>query len=33
MDQFGVSGNYKEVYKKFGFDAESIASRIEELLK
>ena len=33
MDQFGASGNYKDVYKKFGFDKDSIVSKIEELIK
>lgn len=33
LDQFGVSGNYKDVYKKYGFDEETLEERIEELLK
>ena len=33
LDHFGCSGNYKDVYQKNGFDSESLAERIEELLK
>ena len=33
MNQFGVSGNYKDIYKKYGFDSESLAAKIEELIK
>ena len=33
LDHFGCSGNYKDVYQKNGFDSETLAERIEELLK
>ena len=33
LDEFGCSGKYKDVYKKFGFDVDSLENRIEELLK
>ena len=33
LDEFGASGNYKDVYKKFGFDPESLEEKIENLLK
>ena len=33
LDEFGVSGNYKDVYKKYGFDVETLEEKIEELLK
>ena len=33
LDQFGASGNYKDVYKKYGFDSESLEEKIENLLK
>lgn len=33
LDKFGKSGPYKDVYKEFGFDSESLADKIEELLK
>ncbi len=33
LDQFGVSGKYQDVYKKFGFDVDSLEERVEELLK
>ena len=33
LDRFGKSGNYKDLYKEFGFDSESLADKIEELLK
>ena len=33
LDQFGSSGKYKDVYKKYGFDSESLENKIEELLK
>lgn len=33
LDTFGSSGKYKDVYKKYGFDAESLEEKIESLLK
>ena len=33
LDEFGTSGNYKDVYKKYGFDAESLEEKIENILK
>ena len=33
LDQFGTSGPYKEVYKKYGFDPVQLEEKIEELLK
>ena len=33
LDNFGASGKYQDVYKKFGFDAESLEDKIENLLK
>ena len=33
LDEFGASGNYKDVYKKYGFDPESLEEKIEYLLK
>ena len=33
LDEFGASGNYKDVYKKYGFDSESLEEKIENLLK
>ena len=33
LDQFGASGKKDDVYKKFGFDVESLEVKIEELLK
>ena len=33
LDEFGVSGNYKDIYKKYGFDVETLEEKIEELLK
>ncbi len=33
INEFGVSGKYKDVYKKFGFDSETVTNKIEELLK
>lgn len=33
LDEFGASGNYKDVHKKYGFDAESLEEKIENLLK
>ena len=33
LDKFGCSGKSSDVYKKFGFDIESLENKIEELLK
>lgn len=33
LDHFGLSGNYKDIYKEFGFDSESLEEKIENLLK
>lgn len=33
LDQFGASGTKEDVYKKFGFDIDSIENKIENLLK
>ena len=33
LDKFGKSGKYKDVYQEYGFDSESLANKIEELLK
>ena len=33
LDKFGCSGKYNDVYKKFGFDIDSLENKIEELLK
>lgn len=33
LDQFGVSGKYKDVHKKYGFDVASLEEKIETLLK
>jgi len=33
LDTFGTSGKVEDVYKKYGFDAESLELKIEELLK
>ncbi|MBQ3307229.1 MAG: transketolase [Bacilli bacterium] len=33
LDTFGASGNYKDVYQKYGFDVESLERKIDELLK
>ena len=33
QNNFGVSGNYKDVYEKYGLDANSLAEKIENLLK
>ena len=33
LDTFGASGNYKDVYQKYGFDQETLESKIDELLK
>jgi transketolase len=33
LDEFGASGKYRDVYKKYGFDSESLEEKIENLLK
>ena len=33
LDKFGCSGKYDDVYKKFGFDVDSLEEKIEELVK
>ena len=33
LDQFGCSGSKEDVYKKFGFDVDTLEEKIEELLK
>ena len=33
LDQFGMSGKKDDVYKKYGFDVESLEEKIENLLK
>ena len=33
LDQFGASGKKNDVYKKFGFDVDSLEEKIEDLLK
>ena len=33
QDEFGVSGKWKDIYKKYGFDAKSLEEKIENLLK
>ena len=33
LDQFGTSGKKDDVYKKFGFDVDSLEEKIEQLLK
>ena len=33
LDQFGASGKKDDVYKKFGFDIETLENKIENLLK
>lgn len=33
LDSFGASGSKNDLYKKFGFDIESLEEKIEELLK
>ena len=32
LDQFGASGKKEDVYKKFGFDVDSLEEKIEDLL-
>ena len=33
LDQFGASGKKEDIYKKFGFDVDSLEEKIENLLK
>ena len=33
LDEFGASGKKEDIYKKFGFDVDSLEERIEQLLK
>ena len=33
LDEFGTSGNYKDVHEKYGFDVKTLEERIENLLK
>lgn len=33
IDEFGTSGNFSDIYKKYGFDVESLEHKIENLLK
>ena len=33
LDRFGASGKKEDVYKKFGFDVDSLEEKIEDLLK
>ena len=33
LDQFGASGKKDDVYKKFGFDVDSLEEKVENLLK
>ena len=33
LDQFGASGKKEDIYKKFGFDVDSLEEKIEDLLK
>ncbi|MBR2827693.1 MAG: transketolase, partial [Bacilli bacterium] len=33
IDEFGVSGNYQDIYKKYGFDSKSLEEKIENILK
>ena len=33
LDEFGVSGNYQDIYKKYGFDSKSLEEKIENILK
>jgi len=33
LDEFGTSGNYKDVHEKYGFDVKSLEEKIENLLK
>ena len=33
LDEFGASGKREDVYKKYGFDVESLEKKVEELLK
>ena len=33
LDKFGLSGSREDVYKKFGFDVDSLEEKVENLLK
>ena len=33
LDEFGCSGSKKDVYKKYGFDVDTLEEKVEELLK
>ena len=33
LDSFGASGKGQDVYRKFGFDVDSLEAKIENLLK
>ena len=33
LDEFGASGKKEDVYKKYGFDVDSLESKIENLLR
>ena len=33
LDEFGSSGKKNDVYKKYGFDVDTLEEKIEELLK
>ena len=33
LDKFGSSGKYQDVYKKYGFDVDSLEEKIEKLIK
>lgn len=33
LDKFGLSGSREDVYKKFGFDVDSLEEKVEDLLK
>ena len=33
LDEFGASGKKDDVYKKYGFDVDSLESKIENLLR
>ncbi len=33
MEEYGDSGNYQDIYKKYGFDIDSLEEKVENLLK
>ena len=33
LDEFGASGKKDDVYKKYGFDVDSLEEKVEDLLK